>query len=93
MFAGKTVVVTGSSSGIGAQAAVEFAKQGANIILHGRNRETLAQVEKACLSTGAVKNDQIASVIGDICDDHVQKELIDSAIRKFGKINVLVSAE
>lgn len=35
-LAGKTAMVTGSSSGIGRAIAIEFARQGANVIIHGR---------------------------------------------------------
>jgi NAD(P)-dependent dehydrogenase (short-subunit alcohol dehydrogenase family) len=36
---GKVVLVTGSSRGIGAEIAVAFARQGANVVLHGRDTE------------------------------------------------------
>jgi len=48
---GKTIMVTGSSSGIGRGIAISCSKMGATLILHGRNplrlEETLAQLEKA----------------------------------------------
>ncbi|MFB5632860.1 MAG: SDR family NAD(P)-dependent oxidoreductase, partial [Nitrosopumilus sp.] len=40
-FKNKTVLITGASSGIGKQTAIEFAKQGANIILVARRKEKL----------------------------------------------------
>jgi len=40
-FTGKVVIVTGSSSGIGADAAVEFGREGASLVLHGQNIERL----------------------------------------------------
>ena len=50
-LAGKVAIVTGSSSGIGQAIAVELARQGANIILHGRSdstglQETAGQIDK-----------------------------------------------
>lgn len=38
-FDGKTVIVTGSSSGIGQAIAVTFAKEGAHVMIHGRDEK------------------------------------------------------
>ena len=43
LLEGKTILVTGSSSGIGRGVAVECAKMGAKLVLNGRNEERLAQ--------------------------------------------------
>jgi NAD(P)-dependent dehydrogenase (short-subunit alcohol dehydrogenase family) len=43
-LAGKTILVTGASSGIGKAAAIDFARHGANIILLARNQDNLEQV-------------------------------------------------
>uniref|UniRef100_A0A915IT93 Uncharacterized protein n=1 Tax=Romanomermis culicivorax TaxID=13658 RepID=A0A915IT93_ROMCU len=90
MFSNKVVVITGSSSGIGAHAAVEFAKQGACVALHGRNRENLMQVQKECLVGGKVEDEKIALVIGDICSESVQDQLIKTAVKKYGKMDILM---
>ena len=42
---GKVVLVTGSSRGIGAEIAVAFARQGAKVVLHGRDTEALVKVQ------------------------------------------------
>ena len=39
MSAPKTVIITGSSQGIGEATAILFAKKGFNVVLHGRNKE------------------------------------------------------
>ena len=44
-FKNKVVLITGASSGIGKQTAIEFAKLGANIVLVARRKEKLEQVE------------------------------------------------
>lgn len=36
-FQGKTVIVTGSSTGIGKATLIEFALKGANVVIHGQN--------------------------------------------------------
>jgi NAD(P)-dependent dehydrogenase (short-subunit alcohol dehydrogenase family) len=50
-FQGRTVIVTGASSGIGRAIAVELAGRGARVVLLGRNREELLRTEE--LLTGA----------------------------------------
>lgn len=43
-LAGKTILITGASSGIGRQTAVECSKLGADVIITGRNEERLQEV-------------------------------------------------
>lgn len=86
-FTGKTVIVTGASSGIGAQAAREFAKLGANVTLSGRNVENLHEVAKECSADG-IKTLVIA---GDVADLENAKKIIEETIKKFSQIDVLVN--
>ncbi len=48
---GKTILVTGASSGIGKATAIECSKQGASVILLGRNLERLTQAKEECEGT------------------------------------------
>ncbi|MBQ1708227.1 MAG: SDR family NAD(P)-dependent oxidoreductase, partial [Bacteroidales bacterium] len=50
---GKTVLITGASSGIGAALAREFGRLGASLILLARNRQRLEAVREECLRLGA----------------------------------------
>lgn len=86
---GKTVVVTGGTSGIGEVAAVNLAVQGARIVLIARDREraaaTLAKLKSANASASHVAHYADLSSIADM--KRVAKEVADSEAR----IDVLVN--
>ncbi|CAG2116099.1 unnamed protein product [Medioppia subpectinata] len=48
-FTGKVVLITGSSSGIGAATAVQFAQSGASVVVTARRADKLAEVGEQCL--------------------------------------------
>jgi NAD(P)-dependent dehydrogenase (short-subunit alcohol dehydrogenase family) len=85
-YAGKVVIVTGASSGIGAATAALFGKLGASLSLSGRNAENLASVAKEC------GTDKILMTVGDITSPDVQKKLVADTLAKFGSIDVLVNS-
>jgi len=91
MFKGKVVIITGSSAGIGAGAALKFAKENAKgIVLHGRNEKALAEVKEQCEKAGH-GHVKIHICIGDITDEAVRKNMIDSTIKEFGQLDILVN--
>ena len=45
-FAGRVILITGSSAGIGRQAALEFAKEGASVVIHGQHQQRLDGTEQ-----------------------------------------------
>src|SRR2546422_4146322 len=49
---GKTVVITGASSGIGRASALEFARRGANLVIGARRGELLEEVARGCRELG-----------------------------------------
>ncbi len=53
-FAKKRIVLTGCSSGIGAEAALQLAKCGAELVIAARRAELLEAVAKKCVAAGAV---------------------------------------
>ncbi|XP_019628517.1 PREDICTED: uncharacterized protein LOC109473057 [Branchiostoma belcheri] len=87
----KVAIITGASSGIGKGTAVEFAQLGAHLALTGRNQENLQATAKACVEAGTPE-DKILLVIGDICEEQVQKNLVEQTVQTFGKIDVLVNS-
>ncbi|CAG2118234.1 unnamed protein product, partial [Medioppia subpectinata] len=89
-FSGKVVLITGSSGGIGATTAVEFARNGAQVVITGRNADKLSDVAKDCLKISP-KGLKPLEVIGDVSKDDECKRLIDTTIKMYGKLDVLVN--
>jgi NAD(P)-dependent dehydrogenase (short-subunit alcohol dehydrogenase family) len=81
----RVAVITGSASGIGRASALEFAKEGARVIVADVNlsgaRETVKQIESVAGVAIAVETDVSAP-------ESVQ-ELVEMAIRSFGRIDIL----
>jgi 3-oxoacyl-[acyl-carrier protein] reductase len=86
-FTGKTVVITGSTRGIGRAIAEEFEKFGANVVISGVNEERLKSVCAEMKATGA----NVACFAGDVSKFDVAGDLIKFAIETFGSIDVLVN--
>ena len=82
---GKTVLVTGAAEGIGQATAIMFARKGANIVCFDlkEGEHTKEEVEKL--------GRRFVSVVGDITKDEDIKRAVDTAIREFGKIDVLIN--
>ncbi|EDW59734.1 uncharacterized oxidoreductase TM_0325 [Drosophila virilis] len=86
-FAGKVVLITGASSGIGAATAVKFAKYGACLALNGRNVENLNKVADQCKAAGAAP----ALVVGDISKEADTARVWSETLKQYGKLDVLVN--
>ncbi len=85
---GQAVVITGGSRGIGRAAAILMAKAGANIVFDYHKSETAAkEVIKQIESFGR----QAVAVRGNHADDSHCRELMETAVTHFGKIDVLVN--
>ncbi|XP_011165069.2 3-oxoacyl-[acyl-carrier-protein] reductase FabG [Solenopsis invicta] len=84
-FAGQVILITGASSGIGAATAVHMAQLGASLSLTGRNKQNLDKVAEQC---GQSKPFVIT---GEITNENDMKNIIDSTIKHFGKLDVLVN--
>lgn len=86
-FKGKTVVITGASSGIGAASCIEFAKRGANLALVARRKEKLEELEKTLAEFG------ISTLVCecDVSDKSQVKKMGSQVMEKFGRIDVLVN--
>ena len=81
---GKVAIVTGGGSGIGRSITVLFAKEGADVVIIGRNEEALKETCK-------LNEKKISYVVGDITKEENIKKLLDYVTKKFGKLDILVN--
>jgi glucose 1-dehydrogenase len=86
----RVVVITGSSRGIGKAIAKEFAKNNYSVLLNAREEKELIETVQE-IKNGISDPDQVAYLTGDISEEKICISLIEEAINKFGRINVLVN--
>jgi NAD(P)-dependent dehydrogenase (short-subunit alcohol dehydrogenase family) len=85
---GKVAIITGGDSGIGRAVAVLFAREGANVVISHLEEEEDALRTAEMIEDEGVRAVTIAGDIGE--PDHC-REIVDVAMRKFGKIDILVN--
>ena len=85
----KTVVITGSTKGIGLGLAKEFLKRGCSIVISGRNQHRLEQeVHRLQEEYG---DDKVLGQICDVTDIHQVEALWDASKKKFGKVDIWIN--
>jgi glucose 1-dehydrogenase len=84
----KVAIVTGGNSGIGLAIALELARQGANIVIDFVSHpEAADELEKQIIALG----DQAISVKADVSKIADLQTLVDTAVQKFGRLDIMVN--
>lgn len=83
-LAGKAILVTGSSTGIGYAMAERLVADGAKVLIHGRDE---TEVEAACRHLGAATQ----GTTGDLADPASAQAIVDATVKAFGRIDGLVN--
>ena len=85
----KTVVITGSSRGLGWELAKRFKKNGMNVVLNGINRDRL---EKARQELEVVPGDgRVFACFGNVSNFTDLQTLIDKSVKEFGAIDIWIN--
>ena len=86
-FSGKVVLITGASSGIGRAASIQFAKEGADVILVARRREKLDQIDKE------LKKFNVSTLVCvcDVSDKSQVKKMSKTVLEKYESVDILVN--
>lgn len=87
-LADKVAVITGASSGIGAEIARAFGAAGADVLLVGRDPGRLETSRVAVEATGA----RAVALSVDVCADDAPDRIVAAALEAFGRVDVLVNA-
>jgi 3-oxoacyl-[acyl-carrier protein] reductase len=88
-FTGKVAVVTGGSRGLGRAAAAALAGEGAHVVICARGEEALEQAA-AVLQRGA-PSARVVPVGADVSNEAGAAKVVDTAIREFGRLDVVVN--
>ena len=81
------VIVVGGSSGIGRAAALEFARQGATIVLVSRGEPALEAAAISCRSVGAA---HVLALPADVTEAKSLRQVVETTLERFGHIDIVV---
>jgi NAD(P)-dependent dehydrogenase (short-subunit alcohol dehydrogenase family) len=80
----RVVIVTGSTTGIGRSIAIACAREGARVVVHGRDEERAAQVAAGLGGEAAV-------VTSDLAEPAGAERVVGFAVERFGRVDALVN--
>lgn len=83
----KTIVITGSTKGIGYGLAEEFLQRGDNVVVSGRNQERLDQA----VAELAVKHNNVTGCLCDVTNYEDNENLFAFAKEKFGRVDIWIN--
>jgi NAD(P)-dependent dehydrogenase (short-subunit alcohol dehydrogenase family) len=86
-FAGRVVVITGGSRGLGLVLARAFAREGARLALIAEHEAPLARALTELAAAGA----EVQAIACDVRDREAVQAAVDTIVARFGRIDVLVN--
>jgi short-subunit dehydrogenase len=86
-YRGRVAIVTGASSGIGRQLALDLAGRGASVVISARRRELLDRVAEECRARGG----SVEALVGDVGERAFVDDMAARAVERFGRIDVVVN--
>ncbi len=87
-IAGKAAIVTGGGTGVGRATALELARRGCAVLInYSRSKEEAEQTAADVTALGV----RGIAVQADVADDAACRAMVDTAVREFGRLDVLVN--
>lgn len=83
----KVVIITGATSGIGRGCAEVFGKEGAKLVITGRNEERMNAVKQRLEQMGV----DFHAVIMDASLEEDNRRMVEETVNRFGRIDILIS--
>ena len=87
MLEGKVALITGASQGLGRAIALAYAREGASLVINSRSQDSINPVAEEIENLGA----DVLAVPADVAKAEEVHGLVDAAVERFGKIDVLVN--
>ncbi|GAA0815388.1 SDR family NAD(P)-dependent oxidoreductase [Clostridium tertium] len=84
---GKIAVVTGASSGLGRDAALAYAKEGANVCVLARRIEKIESLAKEIEALGV----ESIAIKCDVTNEEAVKVAVETIVNKFGRVDILLN--
>jgi NADP-dependent 3-hydroxy acid dehydrogenase YdfG len=84
---GKTVLITGASSGIGRSSALALAREGANMVLTARRPGRLEELAAAVQQAGG----RALSVVGDAIEEETAQRCVATAMQTYSTLDILIN--
>jgi NADP-dependent 3-hydroxy acid dehydrogenase YdfG len=86
-IAGKVIIITGASSGMGAAAARHLAAKGASVTLGARRSDQLKKIAADITSAGG----KATAAVTDVTKRDDLRKLVDTAVEAYGRVDVLIN--
>ncbi|KAJ7741379.1 NAD-P-binding protein [Mycena metata] len=89
-YAGKAVLITGGSRGIGREIAIFYARAGASVSIVARTESTLNAVKSHILSE--TPSAQVITFAADVVDTRAMEAAVGAALVAFGKLDIVIAS-
>jgi short-subunit dehydrogenase len=86
-YAKRVAIVTGASSGIGRQLALDFADRRAKLALVARRGDRLGEVAAECRRRGT----EVEALVGDLADPGFATSVVEATLTRLGRLDILVN--
>jgi 3-oxoacyl-[acyl-carrier protein] reductase len=90
-LAGKVAMVTGSSRGLGFASAAALAAEGCRVVICARNEARLTEAAGELAGLAGAPKDSVLAVAGDMASPGGIDRVVNEAIRRFGRLDILVN--